>query len=260
LVSRGGQLENKVAIVTGGASGIGEGICHEFAAEGAIIAIADININSGQRVAEKIQQQGAKAIAVEVDVANYQQVREVVASILQQLGTIDILINCAGVSAVMLPEDVTPEQWRHVVSINLDGTWYFCQAVMPEMMRKKSGKIINIGSAAGILGAPKLVQYSSSKAAVIELTRSLAVDLGGDNINVNCICPSTVLTPLFEKTGNPVFKTEMVKRTPLGRLGKPSDIAKAAIFLASPDSDWITGVILPVDGGLTCCFRAHHWE
>jgi len=239
---------------------MGEATCHEFANEGAAIAIADINIDSGQRVAEEIQKHGGQAIALEVDIANYQQVRESVDSTLQQFGTIDILVNFAAMSVLSPAEEITPEQWRQMLSTNLDGTWYFCQAVLPEMKRKKSGKIINIASGGGILGIPKVAHYSTSKGAVIQLTRALAAELGVDNININCICPGSVHTPMQERTGSSVYTRMYIERTPLGRLGKPSEIARAAVFLASPDSDYITGAILPVDGGTTCCFRAHHWE
>lgn len=255
-----GQLRDKVAIVTGGASGMGEAICVEFAAEGAAIAIADLNLRGAETVIEQIRQLGGRGIALETDIADYQRVEQFVDRTLREFGTVDVLVNCAGINFFLSPDAITLEQWRQIMSTNLDGTWHFSKAVMPEMMRKRSGKIINIGSGGGILAIPKAAHYSASKAAVIGLTRALAVDLGGYNVNVNCICPGTVLTPLADKTLSPFFRAEQTKRTPLGRLGRPSDIAKAALFLASSASDWITGTVLPVDGGLTCCIRAHHWE
>lgn len=254
------QLRNNVAIVTGGASGIGEAICHELASQGAAIAIADVDLHGAQTVAEDINHNGGKAITLEVDVTDYQKVTEFANETLKILGTIDILVNSAGVNRFLSPEDITMEQWKQVLSINLDGPWNFCRAVMPEMKRKRSGKIINIASGAGLLAIPKAAHYTSSKHGLVGLTKALAVDLGPYNINVNCICPGTTLTPLVEKALNQTFKIEQVKRIPLGRLGKPSDIAKAALFFATQASDWITGVALPVDGGLVCCIRAHHME
>ena len=128
------------------------------------------------------------------------------------------------------------------------------------MTKNRSGKIINIGSGLGILGGPRSAAYSSAKHGLIGLTRSLAVDLGPSNINVNCICPSTIDTPLSRQTTTPEFREAMIRRLPLGRLGKVSDIGHAAVFLASEKSSWITGAVLPVDGGLTCCLRAQHPE
>jgi 3-oxoacyl-[acyl-carrier protein] reductase len=128
------------------------------------------------------------------------------------------------------------------------------------MMKQKSGKIVNISSAAGYLGVPNAAPYSTSKLGVIGLTRALAVDLAPHNINVNCICPASIETPLLNEATGSKFQAAMTDRIPLGRLGKPSDISKAVLFLAGPDSNWITGVVLPVGGGLTCCLRAHHYE
>ena len=260
MILKSGQLRNKVVIVTGGGSGIGEATCEEFAAEGATVAIADINSRSARAVAERIEQNGGRAIAQEVDVAKYQQVKNFVDSVLQRFGTIDVLVNCAGITIFVPPEEITPEQWRETLSINLDGTWYFCQAVLSQMRRQKSGKIINIASGAAILAMPKSPHYVTSKAGVIGLTRALATDFGCDNINVNCICPGPVLTPLQLRATKPKFREESIKRIPLARLGKPSDIAKVVLFLGSPASDWVSGVVLPVDGGYTCCLRTRHWE
>lgn len=207
--TNGRPLENKTAIVTGGASGIGAAICLEFAAQGAQIAIADINDRQAEDVAQSIQIQGGQAIFQKVDVCDHKAVTETVATIMERLGTIDILVNCAGFNSFSAPTDVTAEQWAKLLAINLDGPWNFCRAVMPELMKKRSGKIINIGSAAGVLGIPKAIPYSVAKHGVVGLTRALAVDLGPYNINVNCICPATVQTPLAEATLNPVFFAEM---------------------------------------------------
>jgi NAD(P)-dependent dehydrogenase (short-subunit alcohol dehydrogenase family) len=128
------------------------------------------------------------------------------------------------------------------------------------MIKKRSGKIINVGSAAAILAIPQALPYVVAKHAIVGLTRALAVDLGPYNINVNCICPGPVQTPLLDQATTASFRAEITKTIPLNRLGKPSDLANAAVFLASSLSDWITGVVLPVDGGLVCCVRARHWE
>lgn len=259
-LSSDGQLQDKVAIVTGGASGIGEGICMEFTRQGAALAVMDIDGAGGTRVARTIEQLDGEAIVSETDVTDGEAVKAEVEKIVQRLGTVDILVNCAGWNHFVPPEDYTMELWRKIRSINLDGMWNTCHAVMPEMMGKRSGKIINIGSAAAVRAIPHAASYSIAKHGVVGLTRALSVDLGAHNINVNCICPATIETPLLAEATSAAFKEGMLKSIPMGRLGKLSDVAKAALFLASPDSSWITGVVLPVDGGLTACIRAHHFE
>ena len=258
--SSSGQLQGKVAIVTGGASGIGEGICMEFTRQGAVLAIMDIDGPGGARVAKAIEQLDGKAIASETDVTDDKGVKAEVEKTVQRFGAVDILVNCAGWNHFVPPDAYSMELWRKIRSINLDGMWNTCHAVMPEMMGKRSGKIINIGSAAAVRAIPQAASYSIAKHGVVGLTRALAVDLGAYNINVNCICPATIETPLLMEATNPAFKEGMLRSIPMGRLGKLSDVAKAALFLASPDSSWITGVVLPVDGGLTACIRAHHFE
>jgi NAD(P)-dependent dehydrogenase (short-subunit alcohol dehydrogenase family) len=255
-----GELQARVAIVTGGASGIGEGICTEFTAQGAKVVIADIDLEKARIVAANLKNAGAEAIAVGVDVTQYAEVRKCVEQAIATFGTVHILVNCAGVNRFSAPEAYSQNDWDKLIAINLSGPWYFCQAVIPEMMKNKYGKIVNIGSAAGVLGIPKAVPYSAAKHGTIGLTRSLAIDLGPHNINVNCVCPATIATPLLEKATNSAFVEGMLQRIPMGRLGKPQDIAKACLFLTSDAASWITGVVLPVDGGLTCSIRAHHYE
>ena len=254
------RFDDMVALVTGGASGIGQEICMEFAAEGAKIAIADIDASGSAAVVKAIKALGGEAIALEVDVTDYSRVAMSVARTQRELGAVDILVNCAGWNRPVLPNEYSKELWEKIRSINLDGPWNFSLAVMPEMMRRQKGKIINIASGAGLQGIPNCAPYSTAKHGVVGLTRSLAVDLAPFKINVNCICPGTVITPLVREVSSANFIEQQTRATPLGRLGKPSDIAKATLFLASTHAEWITGVALPVDGGLTCCIRAHHYE
>lgn len=254
------RLQGKVAIVTGGASGIGEGICIELASYGAAIVIADLDQLRAEAVAKRICELGGEAVALTVDVRKQQSVTEAVAWTLGRFSTVDILVNCAGWNTFKPVHEVNAEEWEKIRSINLDGPWFFCQAVAPEMRKKGSGKIINIGSAAGILAIPQAAPYSIAKHALVALTRCFAVELGPYNVNVNCICPTSVDTPLLRKSTTAAFREKMVQNIPLGRLGKVCDIAKACLFLASSDSDFISGIVLPVDGGLTCCLRARHYE
>jgi len=253
-------LVNQTAIVTGGGSGIGREICKEFARQGASVAIADINLDSANAVVGEIEAGSGKAIAIGMDVSQYDQVLIGVKQAHEAFEKIDILVNCAGINTFESPDVTSINSWQKIRSINLDGAWYCCRAVMEAMMQRRRGKIMNIGSVAAISAIPKAIPYTASKHGLIGLTRALAVDLGPYNINVNCICPASVETPLLEKAVTKTFQEEIRKRIPLGRLGRPEDIAKAALFLASSASDWITGVVLPVDGGLTCCLRSQHWE
>ena len=207
---------------------------------------------------------GAGGVAIGVhttqfDIRDPERVTETVAQTVAQFGTVDILVNCAGWNMFQAVEEVTAEEWEKIRSVNLDGSWFFSQAVAPEMKKKRSGKIINVGSAAGILAIPKAAPYSIAKHAVVGLTRAFAVELGPHNITVNCVCPTSVDTPLLRESTTPAFRADITRRIPLRRLGKVSDMAKACLFLASADADFISGVILPVDGGLTCCLRAHHY-
>ena len=253
-----GLLNNKVAIVTGGASGIGEGICLEFASQGALVAVADIDGGKAESLVKRIEGHGTRAVALEVDVCDHNQISKAAATTIENLGTIDILVNCAGWNNLKPAYEYTVKEWETIRSINLDGPWHFCQAVMPEMMKKKSGKIINIGSGSSLRAIPNSAAYAAAKHGLAGLTKALAVDLGPYNINVNCICPASVNTPLLQKSTTPAFQQAMANRLPLGRIGEVCDIARAALFLASQDSNWITGVILPVDGGLMSCSYARH--
>lgn len=253
-------LASKVALVTGGASGIGAAICTEFAAHGAAVVVADVDKAKADRMVDQMADADTQVMAVAADVANFEQAQAAAASTLERFGAIDILVNCAGWNQFRSVEDYTQDYWQKIRAVNLDGPWNFCTAAMPAMMKQKSGKIVNISSAAGYLGVPNAAPYSTSKLGVIGLTRALAVDLAPHNINVNCICPASIETPLLNEATGSKFQAAMTDRIPLGRLGKPSDISKAVLFLAGPDSNWITGVVLPVDGGLTCCLRAHHYE
>jgi NAD(P)-dependent dehydrogenase (short-subunit alcohol dehydrogenase family) len=255
-----GQLARRVAIVTGAGSGLGQEISREFARHGASVACVDINADGAQATASKINSEGGTAREMQVDITKKPEVQECVQAVISEFHRIDILVNCAGISFFIDPTELTPEQWDHTFAVNLDGAWQFCQAVMPVMKANHYGKIVNIASAAGLMGMPKAPHYVASKHGLIGLTRALAADLGPYGINVNAICPGATLTPMQTRSVSDVFREESLKRYPLGRLGQPGDIANAALFLASGAADWITGVALPVDGGLLCCIRAHHWE
>jgi NAD(P)-dependent dehydrogenase (short-subunit alcohol dehydrogenase family) len=253
------QRDGRTAIVTGGASGIGEAIVRAFVHDGLRVAILDLQGDAARALSVELGGE-AFCLPIEVDVTDATAVRAAVQSVIAAFGTVDVAVNCAGVNRFLAPEDVDEATWHRLIAVNLDGPWNLCSAVMPEMIRRRSGRIVNIGSAAGVLGIPKAVPYAAAKHGIVGLTRSLAVDLGPYGITVNCVAPGTTLTPLVESATSETFKAEATHRTPLARLGSPSDIANAVVFLASEKAAWISGVVLPVDGGLTACIRAHHWE
>jgi NAD(P)-dependent dehydrogenase (short-subunit alcohol dehydrogenase family) len=260
LVQPAARLRNAVAVVTGGASGIGYGIATEFAREGAAVAILDLNYDAAKQTTRDIEKDGGKAMAVAADVTSQEQVDRAIGEVIDQLGPPSILANVAGLNQFASVEQLPPGLWDKITSINMDGPFHCVHAVIPGMIEKRAGKIVSITSAAGVRAIPKAVPYSAAKHGLVGLTRALALDLAPFGINVNCIAPSTVQTPLVKQAVNSVFLEKMLQTIPLGRFGTPRDIARAAVFLCSSDADWITGVVLPVDGGLTAGIRAHHFE
>ena len=257
---RYGGMEERVAVVTGGASGIGEAIVRLLAEEGASVAILNTDVDAGTNLAAELSSGGHAVHSVGVDVSQSREVDAAVSDVTRRVGAVDFLVNCAGLNIFSPPDEIVPDRWREILSINLDGTWYCCSAVIPEMKRKRSGKIVNFSSGAGVLAIPQAVHYTAAKHGIVGLTKALALDLGPDNITVNCICPGVTLTPLVERAVSDTFRAQAVDRTPLRRLGTPADIANAVLFLLSPYSDWITGVALPVDGGIVAGIRSTHWQ
>jgi NAD(P)-dependent dehydrogenase (short-subunit alcohol dehydrogenase family) len=245
------RLRDKVAVVTGGGSGMGEAIASLFADEGAAVAIADIDHDKAAAVASRIQLAGHKARAHRVDVADEDQVRHVVGAVLVEFERIDILVNCAGIMDYRPAVETTLEQWRRVIDIDLTGVFLCCREVGKAMIGRGTGKIVNIGSTVSLSGAPETATYTAAKHGVLGLTRALAVEWAKYGINVNCICPGGTLTPMSQGADvGPEYWAERTRRIPLGRLAQPDDQARAALFLASSDSDYVTGSALCVDGGV----------
>lgn len=248
------RLKNKVALITGGTSGIGEATAVLFAAEGAKVIITGRGEDRGHAVIDKIRSAGGTAIFVRADVRNYAECAGAVAQALATFNGVDILFNNAGVFFPHTVVDCTEEEWDLQIDINLKGAFLMSKAVLPHMIEQRRGVIINNSSGWGIAGGDAAVAYCASKGGVVLLTKAMAIDHGPQGIRVNCICPGDVDTPMLpEDARSRGLKWEdylagCAKR-PLGRIGTPEEIAKAALFLASDDSSFMTGAALVVDGG-----------
>jgi len=241
------RLQDKVALVTGAARGIGRAIALRYAAEGAAVAVDDIDLDGAQAVAEEIVAAGGQADAFGADVTKSAEVRAMVETVIGRFGKLDILVNNAGGGATLLGKtsafkDMPEEVWKWVIDLNLHGTMICTQAVLDQMIERRYGKIINFGSIAGVCGLPNWAEYSAAKGAIISLTMTLAMELGEYGINVNCISPGLIV---------PEPRTEPQSGTWLRRGGQPAEVAALAAFLASDEASYITGANYLIDGGRT---------
>jgi 3-oxoacyl-[acyl-carrier protein] reductase len=246
-------LKDKVVIVTGGAHGIGKAYCNGFANAGARVVIADIDKPGAESSAREI---GAQALGLEVDVSNEETTKRMAARTLDRFGRIDVLINNAAVFSVVPMnrgriETIDPEEWDRLMAVNLRGLFFCCRAVLPTMRQQKSGKIINIASGTVFAGAPGRIHYVTSKAATIGFTRTLAREVGDDNINVNCLAPGNTLSEENPTEQMIKFRESSVGMRALKRIQLPQDVVGAMLFLASPLSDFMTGQTVNVDGGIS---------
>lgn len=243
------RFQGKVAIVTGSGKGIGKAIVQKMAQEGALVTVTDLNKETCEETAMEINQSGGKAIAIEGDVSKSEDARRIVEETIETYGKVDILVNNAGIVKDIRIADMEEEDWDKVIDVCLKGAFLCSKYVSPYMMRQNYGKIINISSRA-YLGNPGQANYSSAKAGVIGLTRSLAKELGKNNINVNAVAPGLIETdavrnhPKYEK-----IKELQKKDTPIKRVGLPDDVANAVLFFASDEAAYISGDILHVTGG-----------
>lgn len=242
-------LKGKVGLITGGARGIGKETAVLFAREGADIAICDINDESIQMTVKDVESLGVRAIGLKVDVTNYAQVEDMAGKVLDKFSKIDILINNAGITRDNLLLRMKEEDWDAVLNVNLKGTFNCTKAVSKAMIKQRSGKIINIASIIGIMGNAGQANYAASKGGIISFTKSMAKELASRSINVNAIAPGFIKTDMTAKLSEEL-QSAMLKMIPLGRLGDPSDVAKLALFLAGDNSNYITGEVIKVDGGM----------
>ncbi|MGN7387105.1 3-oxoacyl-ACP reductase FabG [Sporosarcina sp. SAFN-015] len=244
------RLSGKVAIITGGANGIGLAACERFAEEGASVIMADFDDNAGKEQESVLQEKGHDVTFVQVDVVNRESVASLVEQTLAQHGQIDVLINNAGITkdATLLKMD--PADFQRVLDVNLTGVFNCTQAVAPHMISAGRGKIINTSSVSGVYGNFGQTNYAATKAAVVGMTKTWAKELGRKGINVNAVAPGFTATAMVEKMPEKIIK-QMESVVSLQRLGKPEDIANAYLFLASGESDYVHGHVLHVDGGIT---------
>ncbi|MBI4319511.1 MAG: SDR family oxidoreductase [Chloroflexi bacterium] len=241
-------LGGKVAVVTGGGSGIGQATALTLAREGANLVVADRNIDGARATADEIRRLGGSAIAVPVDVSDAEKAREMVEAALAEYGQLDILVNNAGVAFRKLFVESDRRDWDIDIHVNLYGAMNCCKAAIQHMIDRRYGKIVNIASDAGKTGEQKYTSYAAAKAGVIAFTKSLAREVGRYHINVNSISPGTIETPLSASV-LPEDRGPMIKMYPMGRLGKPEDVANAVVFLCSDLSEFITGQAISVNGG-----------
>ena len=251
------RLENKIAVITGGASGIGEAGTRIFAKEGADVIILDVNEEAGNALSDELSAKGHKVWFIKTDISKEEDVKRAFGKIGEKYGRIDALYNNASVflggrdsGIAELETDI----WKKVLSINLDGTYYCSKYAIP-LMKEKGGAIINTASSAGVSGIPGCAAYTATKGATVTLTRSMAVDYGKYNIRTNCIAPAAIETEMVKESNlnDPAFDNEFFLKqiTPLRRWGKPSDVANLACFLASDEGAYLNGTVIPCDGGIT---------
>jgi meso-butanediol dehydrogenase/(S,S)-butanediol dehydrogenase/diacetyl reductase len=244
------RLENKTAIITGGASGIGAATARKFVAEGARIVISDVDEERGNKVAAEFAT--GLATFIPCDVGNMDQVSHLISKGLDRLGSIDILFNNAGIGSFSETPDLDPDEWHRVISIDLDSVFYGCRKVIPIMREQHSGSIINTASVSGLFGDNGFAAYNAAKGAVINYTRSLAVDHGKDGIRVNALCPGLIDTPIITAMRQfPQFEEYTKNGIPIGRAGSPEEMANVVAFLASDEASYVSGATIVADGAKT---------
>jgi 3-oxoacyl-[acyl-carrier protein] reductase len=244
------RLLDKVAIVTGGAQGIGKSIVEKLASEGANCVIVDVDFQTAQNTAKEVEEKyGVNTLVFNVDVVNYQQVQSCVDETVAKFGKVDILVNNAGITKDNLIIRMTEEEWDKVLDVNLKGCFNFIKAVSKYMIKQKSGRIINIASVVGLMGNPGQANYSASKGGLIALTKTVAKELACRNILVNAVAPGYIKTRMTEQLSEEQ-KKKLQEYIPLNRLGEPEDVANVVWFLCIEESSYITGQVISVNGGM----------
>lgn len=241
------KLHNKVAVITGGASGIGAAAAKLFVEEGAKVVLVDLNENKGKEFESELKAENAEALFVKANITSEEDVQHVFKVAVETFGQVDIVFNNAGIGRVTPTEDLSYEEWRHTVNVDLDGVFLVAREAIRAMLQSGGGSIVNTASMYGWVGSPGSAAYNAAKGGVLNLTRSLALEYATKNIRVNSLAPGFIDTPIIPEES----KRELASITPMQRLGKAEEMAKAVLFLASDDSSFMTGNTLTVDGGYT---------
>lgn len=250
------RLAGQAALITGGGTGIGRAMALAFSREGAAVAVAGRRMEKLKEVAREIEKQGGQALTVTCDVTQPKDTERAVRETIARFGRLDVLVNNAGAVHISTVESIPEEEWDRIMLVNLKGPFLMSRAALPELRKAGGGSIINIGSVPGLVGMKGRAAYTASKGGVTQLTKAMAMDHAHEKIHVNCICPALVETELIRDVFGSGSEGEAVRRSriaqiPLGRIGRPEDVADMAVFLASKESSWVTGVAIPLDGGLT---------
>jgi meso-butanediol dehydrogenase/(S,S)-butanediol dehydrogenase/diacetyl reductase len=244
------RFSGKTVVVTGGASGIGAAAVRRFHAEGASVLIADLNDALGAALAEELGAE--RALYRRVDVSVWEEVEAMVAAAVSRFGRVDVLFNNAGIGSFASTPDISLEEWKRVIDIDLNGVFYGCRAAIPVMRKQGGGAIINTASASGLAGDYSFAAYNAAKGAVVNYTRAAGIDHAREGIRINAVCPGPVATPIIAGIKDmPGVAEAWDERVPMGRFARPEEIASVVAFLASEDASFMTGAIIPVDGGLT---------
>lgn len=247
------DFEGKVAIVTGGAYGIGRATALAFAKRGAKVVLVDVDEKRGKETERLIKEEGGEGLFLKSDVSKEEEVKNFIETAVKIYGKIDCAFNNAGIHGEFLPfSDFSEERWNEILNINLKGVWLCMKHEIREMEKKGGGVIVNTSSVAGIKGVPSNPAYPASKHGVVGLTKAAAIEFAKKHIRINCICPGPIRTGMYETlySSSPEIVERMIEKVPMGRLGEPEEVASVVLFLCSEEASYITGAILPVDGGI----------